>query len=154
VRDRRPEFYAHAASIVWGILWLIVIAVIFSGCTKTLSTRHASAIGSKVAEVAILASLPVANIRFTEDGTFGGTYAEDKAAEADCSTWGITFNYMFAVKRPQFVIDKVVPHEFAHLASCWTRGRGAKGQLSIGVDPHDEIWRNWVIRLGGDPNYV
>ncbi len=144
---------AYTCGFVSFVVFLVLAATL-AGCTKTLSTRHASAIGSKVAEVSRLASLPVASISFTHDGTFGGSYAEDKAAEADCSSWNITFNYQFAAKRPQFVIDKVVPHEYAHLASCWTRGRGSMHRPSIGVDPHDEVWRQWVIRLGGDPDYV
>lgn len=143
---------AYVAGWIWAILWVIVIVALFSGCSSTLSPHHAKEIGAKVTESARIASLPVASISFTSDGTFGGTYAEDVAAEADCSSWNITFNYQFAASRPRFVIDKVVPHEYAHLAACWTRGRGSKHRPP--VDHHDEIWRQWVIRLNGDPDYV
>lgn len=72
------------------------------------------------------------------------------AAITDCRNWSITLSYSQAARYTQQIIDLVIPHEYAHLASCYYRGSTDGGD----GDPHDEWWQQWVIRLGGDPNYI
>ena len=59
-------------------------------------------------------------------------------------------NYYVAASRPDFVIEKLIPHEYAHLVSCFYRG-GTSGKDG---DSHDAYWQRWVVRLDGDPTYI
>jgi len=127
--------------------WLIVgLLFLLAGCQRTLAPTDELMISNSVDLVSVLAKLPPGSpdIRYNTDPNW------PIAAEANCADWSITFNYRVAATRPMFVIEKVVPHEIAHLVSCYYRG---STDARTG-DSHDEYWRQWVIRLGGDPNYI
>lgn len=152
---RRPEpTPPWVSGLLWGIVFTLLILWL-AGCKSTsMSEQDAKAIGYRVAEVARIGGLPLANIAYTTDGTFGGTYSEPKAAETQCETYTITLNYQFAASHTNWVMENVIPHEYAHLASCYHRGGMGDPALMENGDPHDAFWAEWVIKLGGNPEYI
>jgi hypothetical protein len=136
----------------WGFLAgaeFVLVILMLGGCTSMPEQ-----VGHRSAQLAAIGGMPLANIRFTEDGTFGGTYPVAVAAEADCSAYSITFNHKLANSNTGFILNQSLPHEYAHLASCLYRGGMGDPALGEDGDPHDAYWRQWVIKLGGDPDYV
>lgn len=71
----------------------------------------------------------------------------DRAGETNCKTWTISLNATLVQRRTDFMLDLLLPHEYAHLESCFHRG-------NVGDPSHDEYWSNWVIHFGGDPTYI
>ena len=69
----------------------------------------------------------------------------------DCTARTITVNARVAESHTHFFLYKVIPHEYAHWASCVNRGNTDGG---VPGGEHDDYWRKWVIRLGGDPSYI
>ena len=129
-----------------GMILMLVIMLV-AGCQSTLAPGDAERIRQKANTMYLLSQLPMPppEITFTKDRRF------PHAAETDCRTGNITVSYYFAADRPDFVIDKVMPHEFAHIASCYYRGNTNGGVVG---GEHDDFWKQWVVRLGGDPEYI
>ena len=71
----------------------------------------------------------------------------ERAGQADCIEWEIILNYYFVADNLAFSVAKLVPHEYAHMMSCYSRGH-------LGADPHDNWWKEAVVQLGGDPEYI
>lgn len=127
--------------------WLALIMVlVLIGCDATLSAEDRTRINQRFIFMHDLSQLPMPRpeIIYTSDPGFV------MAGETRCREWTITINYGVAASRPDFVIEKLIPHEYAHLVSCYYRGStsGADGNA------HDDYWRGWVIRLDGDPGYI
>lgn len=125
---------------------LLPLLVLLASCQATLSPMDEIRIRDQFERVYALTEIPrpLPDLRYNADPKW------PIAAEADCNFWAVTLNYQFAAEYPEFVINKTIPHELAHILSCYERGStdGGKG------DSHDTYWRRAVIKLGGDPNYV
>lgn len=126
---------------------IVLILVLLAGCNTTLSEYDAERIDLQLHNVAQISQLPrpVASLYYSD-----AVYFNDKSAEADCSTWNITINRGVAASRPDFVIYKVLPHEYAHLMSCFYRGNMDGGDGEV----HDRFWKQAVRQLGGDPDFI
>ena len=70
----------------------------------------------------------------------------EQAGNANCDNWTMTIDRQLTNERVIFVLDYLLPHEYAHFVYCFNHGW-------IGADPHDEIWAEYVTQLGGDPSY-
>ena len=129
------------------IFGVFLAAVILSGCQHKLSGDDAYRMNQRLVTVANLSQLPmpVATLVFSTDQR--SFEDQRRAAEANCRAWSITVSYGFAAEYPQWVIDQLIPHEYAHLMSCFYRG-------GMGESPHDEFWQQAVRRLGGNPEYI
>lgn len=127
-------------------LILLMVLVLLAGCNAVLSPNDEARINRRFAFMYQLAQLPrpPPEIIYTRDPNFqiGGL--------TTCNNWTITINYGVAASRPDFVIEKLIPHEYAHLVSCFYRS-GTSGKDG---NAHDDYWRDWVIRFGGDPDYI
>ena len=128
--------------LIFGVILLLCLA----GCKQPLSPADALMIEHRMALMDRVAAIPREPPRLLYDSRDEFKFA----AEANCLEWSITLNYWFAASRPDFVIAKVIPHEYSHLASCFYRGRMDDGTGEV----HDAFWRQWVKDLGGDPDYV
>ena len=125
---------------------LMILLMMIVGCQATLSAADEIRINSQFEVVYELASIPrrLPELRYNTNPNW------PIAAESNCISWSITFNYGFAASQPDFVIKYVIPHEMAHMISCHYRGSTENDS----GDSHDDFWRRAVIRLGGDPNYI
>ncbi len=130
---------------------LLLAFAMLAGCqTGVLSPADAYRIEQRLATLDTLAQIPrpIPQLIWSTE-----LMAVNEAARTHCDTWSITLSYQFAAAGPaqvNWVIDKILPHEYGHLASCYYRGGTDTGD----GNSHDEWWRQWVIRLGGDPDYV
>lgn len=136
-----------------GVKMGLIIAILFTiltvlvGCQVTLAPADEERISNRFYTMYLLAQIPMPQpeVVYTRKRNFRF------AGLTDCKAWTITISYYVAAERPDFVIDLVIPHEYSHLASCFYRGNTDGG---VPGNEHDEFWRQWVIRLGGNPDYV
>lgn len=127
-------------------LALILLAALLASCNQTLHPSDQLMIDTRMEMVYAMSEIP----RRQPELYYNRSRGWPIAAESNCHAWSVTMNYRLAANRPQFVINKVVPHEVAHIASCYHRGSTDGGT----GNPHDDWWKQWVIRLGGDPEYI
>ncbi len=132
--------------LICTFLLFIMMLVLLTGCNATLSPEDEARINRRFAFMHQLAQLPrpPPEIIYTRDPGF------EISGLTTCSNWTITINYYVAASRPDFVIEKLIPHEYAHLVSCFYRG-GTSGKDG---NAHDDYWKQWVVRLDGDPTYI
>lgn len=134
-----------ASGFCWGIVFTLAIFWLV-GCQATLSPVDESRIRAQFERINDIAQIPkeIPELRYNADPSW------PIAGEANCMNWSITLNYAFAASNPDFVIDKLIPHEFGHIVSCYYRGstNGPDG------NSHDTYWRKQVKRLGGDESYI
>jgi len=121
----------------------LMLALILVGCQPTLRSTDAAMIEQRMLVMSELAGIPIEPPRLLYEHSPEFMLA----GLANCSEWSITLNYRFAAEYPAFVADKLLPHEWAHMMSCFYRG-------SMGTEVHDEFWKKAVRRLGGDENYI
>lgn len=128
-----------------GIVALAAAAILI-GCQATLSPVDEIRIMDKFERVYVATGIPrtIPRLLYNVDSSW------PIAAEASCPGWSITLHYGYAASNPDFVIDKIIPHEFGHIVSCYHRGNIDDDN----GDAHDEYWRQAVIQLGGDPEYI
>ena len=126
---------------------LIIGGILLAGCNTTLSDYDRDHIDRQLHNIAQISQLPapIASLTYSD-----ARYFNNKSAEADCGTWNITINYSVAASRPDFIISKVLPHEYAHLMSCFYRGNMDGGDGEV----HDRFWKQAVRQLGGDPDFI
>lgn len=139
---RRKPIDPFWNGVCWGMIFLLLM-VWLSGCQATLSEPDRLMIEDRMAVMSNLAGIPREPPRLLYDRRPEFMLA----GLANCSEWSITLNYTYAAEYPAFVADKLLPHEWAHMMSCFYRG-------SMGTEVHDEFWKKAVRRLGGDPEYI
>ena len=63
------------------------------------------------------------------------------AGEADCENWVIRLDHQTLRRNPDYAINYVLPHEFAHLVYCHRHG-------DMGFPHHNDEWREIALDLG------
>jgi len=139
------------------VLCLLVLAVL-TGCqSSTLSATDQALIERRFEVMAAMSggTIPPPTIRWSYDPKF------NRSAWTECLDFSVTLNAR--INQPEFrqalqayggarafMANVIVPHEYAHLLSCYHRGNihGGDG------NSHDEYWRQAVIKLNGDPEYI
>ena len=124
------------------ILWVVLIAGAVWWAPSEPSEQAYDAINRKVYELAALADqlygLPrerLPSIRVYQ--------IEEYDATAQCSNWTISLDVRVVNADLPFVLNTLLPHEYAHLVECW-RGNGT---MSIPV--HGPSWSKTSVALGG-----
>ena len=128
-------------------LLLFGVILCLAGCQSKLAPADHERITNRFYTMYLLAQIPMPppEVLYIRDPNF------KIAGETNCEAWSITINYYVAAENPDFVVEKLVPHEYAHLASCFYRGNTDGG---VPGNEHDAFWRQWVVRLDGDPEYI
>lgn len=128
---------------VLGITLIAIVLVVLAGCQATLSPADQRFIEKRFDVMQALShgTLQPPEIIWTYDRSF------KFSGLADCDTWSITLNAWVAIHDRDFMAYTMVPHEYGHMLSCHYRGH-------MGIDPHDEWWKETQRRLGGDENHV
>ena len=140
------EEFSHLGWRVAAILlWMILLTLLLTGCQLNISPEYRAQYQQRFDTMAVLAQLPMPPPTIVYKGLGPKT-----AGLTDCNTRTISIDYHVAATQPDFVIDKVIPHEFAHIVSCYYRGKTTDKY----GNPHDDFWRQWVVRLDGDPEYI
>lgn len=126
-------------------LMLIGFVIVLSGCAPAISAETHARYNHRFDTMYMLAQLPMPppTIVYKQLGP-------KTAGLTDCYTRTISIDYRVAATQPDFVINKVIPHEYAHLVSCYYRG----GTSGIEGYAHDNYWKQWVAKLDGDPEYI
>lgn len=74
------------------------------------------------------------------------TTIEDFDAKTTCSSWTIWLDVRLVNEDLAFVLDWLLPHEYAHLVQCWQGGGRIYEEL------HGYNWTRISLSLGG-PGY-
>lgn len=125
---------------------IILILLPLVGCQAELTDGQRMMIQTRHETMALLTqfTVPPPALVYTQDRSFR------LSGETDCKAQTITINYWVAATDPTFIAFVILPHEWAHWASCVRRGSTDAGS----GNPHDNFWKEWVLRLGGDPEFI
>jgi hypothetical protein len=136
---------AYISRGLWAIAWAIIFLAMV-GCQRPyLSDAETRMIYQRFDYIQGRSPVDPPNIQWTRDRNFG------LSGETNCITHTITMSALVAEHDLHFFMYKVIPHEWAHHISCEQRGNTDGG---VPGGEHDEFWKEWVIRLGGDPEYI
>lgn len=64
-------------------------------------------------------------------------------AKVTCSSWTIWLDVRVLNRDPDFAIETLLPHEYAHLVQCWQGGGRIYGEA------HGTKWSRISVSLGG-----